>query len=403
MKPMGDRTTVSARRFESYVRWSTYTLATAPVLSLAGGALADDRVVGDHPMAFAVAVVLVLLLVAGNILISRWSIDILVRRPRRVATGAVVVWLLALAGLIAVILLAMPVQVMGLTAAVAAGSVAASLILVLDARRTLYLNVAIVVAAALFATFADIALLVTGAVLISMALWSYWSSGWLLRVLRELQEAHEDRAALALANERLRISRDLHDVFGRTLAAIAVKSELASELVRRGGGERAVEELTAVRRLAQEAGSEVRRVVRGDVRITWDGEVSGARSLLGSAGIRCTVAGDPVPHERAEALGWVVREGVTNVLRHSAATQVTLATTTEDGQVLLTIANDGAGRAGPAQAAADGPDAAQSDGGTGLHAMSERIRALGGSIATSRDGDWFLLETTIPAPEGHAI
>jgi two-component system sensor histidine kinase DesK len=146
----------------------------------------------------------------------------------------------------------------------------------------------------------------------------------------------------------------------------------------------------------------VRRVVRGEVRVTWDGEVSGARSLLGSAGIRCTVAGDPVPAGRAEALGWVVREGVTNVLRHSAATQVTLATTTEDGQVLLTIANDGAGRTGAVAAAADGPGATRPDGGTGLRAMSERIRALGGRIATSRDGDWFLLEATIPLPEGHA-
>ena len=404
MKRMGDRTTVSARRFEAYVRWSTYTLATAPLASLVGGALADDRVVREHGVAFAGAVMLALVLVAGNVLISRWSIDILVARRRPVAVSAVVVWLLALAGLVAVTL-AMPVQVMRLTAAVAAGSAVASFALVLDARRTMYLNAAVVVAAASFATFADITLLVTGVVLISLALWSYWSSGWLLRVLRELQEAHEDRAALALANERLRISRDLHDVFGRTLAAIAVKSELASELVRRDGGERAAEELTAVRQLAQEAGSEVRRVVRGEVRVTWDGEVSGARSLLGSAGIRCTVAGDPVPDGHAEALGWVVREGVTNVLRHSAATQVTLATTSEDGQVLLTIANDGAGRAGSAAAAADsaaGPGTTRPDGGTGLRAMSERIRALGGSIATSRDGDWFLLEATIPAPEGQA-
>ncbi|MFC8799673.1 sensor histidine kinase [Promicromonospora sp. NPDC057138] len=411
MRPMGDQTTVSARRFETYVRWSTYTLATAPILSLAGGALADDRVVAEHDAAFAGAAVLALVLVAGNILISRWSIGILVRRPRRVSPAAVVVWMLALAGLVAVTLLAIPVQVMGLTAAVAAGSVAASLVLVFDARRTFYLNVAVVVVAALVATFADLTLLVTGVLLISLALWSYWSSGWLLRVLRELQEAHEDRAALALANERLRISRDLHDVFGRTLATIAVKSELASELVRRGGGERAAEELTAVRRLAQEAGSEVRRVVRGEVRVTWDGEVSGARSLLGSAGIGCTVAGDPVPDGHAEALGWVVREGVTNVLRHSAATQVTFATTTEDGQVLLTIANDGAGRAGSAAVAAagaagaagaDGPGATRPDGGTGLRAMSDRIRALGGRITTSRDGDWFLLEATIPLPEGSA-
>jgi two-component system sensor histidine kinase DesK len=393
---MGDRTTVSARRFETYVRWSTYAVATVPIMSLFGGARAAEQAVGEHLVAFVVAVALATVLVAGNILMCRWSIDVLVRRPRRVPVAVVVVWLLALAGLVTVTLtLAAPV--LGLTAAVAVGSVASSLVLVLDALRTLYVNAALVVVAVPLTAVTDLTLVVTGVLLISFLLWTYWSSGWLLRVLRELQEAHEDRAALALANERLRISRDLHDVFGRTLATIAVKSELASELVRRGGGEQAADEIAAVRRLAQEAGSEVRRVVRGEVRVTWDGEVSGARSLLGSAGIRCTVVGDPVPEECAEGLAWVVREGVTNVLHHSVATQVTLATATEDGQVLLTIANDGAG--GTAGVVPDGPDASRSDGGTGLRAMSERIRVLGGRITTSRDGDWFLLEATIPLPE----
>jgi two-component system sensor histidine kinase DesK len=395
---MADRTTVSAHRFETFVRWSTYTVTFAPVASLIGGALADERVVGEHRTAFVVALALSLALVAGNVMISRWSVDLLVGRPRPVAARAVVVWLLVLAGLVAVTL-AIPVQVMGLTAAVAVGSAAAVLVLMLDARRTAYLNAAIVVLAAPLVAVADTTLVVTGVLLISLALWSYWSSGWLLRVLRELQEAHEDRAALALANERLRISRDLHDVFGRTLATIAVKSELASELVRRGKGDRAAEEITAVRGLAQEAGSEVRRVVRGEVSVTWDGEVSGARSLLGSAGIRCTVAGDPVPEECAEGLGWVVREGVTNVLRHSAATHVTLATSNQDGEVVLTVANDGVGRGPDGTHAAAEPSAARPDGGTGLRAMSERIRVLGGSITTSRDGDWFLLEATIPLPE----
>ncbi|MEU5852838.1 ATP-binding response regulator [Saccharopolyspora shandongensis] len=223
--------------------------------------------------------------------------------------------------------------------------------------------------------------------MISVAVWACWSSGWMLRVLLELQAAHEDRAALSLANERLRISRDLHDVFGRTLAAIAVKSELASELVRRGRDERAADEMAGIRRLADEAGSEVRRIVRGDFRTSWDDEVSGARSLLGSAGIRCTVTGDPVPEQCAEPLAWVVREGVTNVLRHSAAAQVTIATTNEGGEVLLTIANDRADAVGFAETGGNSPDP---NAGTGLRAMSERIRALGGHVTTRRDGDWFL-------------
>ncbi|GLW11472.1 hypothetical protein Misp01_66000 [Microtetraspora sp. NBRC 13810] len=391
---MGDGPAVSARRFETYVRWSTYGAVSTPIGTLLTGLTGADRLVGTHPVVFLVAVVLTLALVTGNILVSRWSFDVLAGRARRLAAGGVIAWGLALVALVAVTLTT-PVPAMAVTAAAAIGSVAASFVPVLDARRTLRLNAAILVLAVPLAAVSDIPLVVVGVAVISVILWAGWSSAWLLRVLRELQRAHEDRAALTLANERLRISRDLHDVFGRTLAAIAVKSELASELVRRGGDEQAAEEITGVRRLAEEAGNEVRRVVRGELRANWEGEVSGARSLLGSAGIRCTVTGDPVPEECAEALAWVVREGVTNVLRHSAATQVTLATTNEDGEVLLTIANDGAD---PVRLVPTG--AASPDAGTGLRAMSERIRALGGHITTRRDGDWFLLQATIPLPEG---
>ncbi|MFJ2028516.1 sensor histidine kinase [Streptosporangium sp. NPDC087985] len=397
---MRDWSAVSARRFETYVCWSTYGAVSTPIGTLLAGLISADRLIGTHLVVFFVAVVLALALVTGNILVSRWSFDVLGGRARRLAVGGVIAWGLALVALVAATL-TIPVPAMGVTVAAAIGSVAASFVPVLDARRTLHLNAAILVLAVPLAAVADIPLLIVGAAVISVILWAGWSNVWMLRVLRELQRAHEDRAALALANERLRISRDLHDVFGRTLAAIAVKSELASELVRRGSDEQAADEITGVRRLAEEAGSEVRRVVRGELRATWDGEVSGARSLLDSAGIRCTVTGDPVPEECAEALAWVVREGVTNVLRHSAATQVTLATTNEDGEVLLTIANDGADPVESVENdAADGPAAACPNAGTGLRAMSERIRALGGQIATRRDGDWFLLEATIPLPEG---
>ncbi|WP_433555908.1 sensor histidine kinase [Pseudonocardia xinjiangensis] len=349
--------------------------------------MSADGLVGTHLVAFLVTVALALALVTGNILVSRWSFDVLGGRARRFGAGGAIAWGLALVALVAATLL-IPIPAMGVTAAAAIGSVGASVVPVLDARRTLVLNAAIL-ALAVPLVVANIPLLVVEAVVISVILWASWSSAWTLRVLRELQRAHKDRAALALANERLRISRDLHDVFGRTLATIAVKSELASELVRRGRDDKAADEITGVRRLAEEAGSEVRRVVRGELRATWDGEISGARSLLGSAGIRCTVTGDPVPEECAEALAQVVREGVTNVLRHSAATQVTLTTTRQDGQVVLTIANDGAD---PAE---DGPDT-----GMGLRAMAERIRALGGHTATRRDADRFLLEAAIPLPEG---
>ncbi|MGR6919552.1 sensor histidine kinase [[Actinomadura] parvosata] len=413
---MADRSTVSARRYETYVRWTVYITAVAPIISLVGGALATrGAVMAEDLTRLTVASVLTTTLAAGSVLVSRWGLSVLAGHPSRLPAGVVVAWLLALAGLV-VVALAVPTGETRLTAVAAVGSVTASLVPVLDVRRTLYLNAAILVAAAPLAAFGDLWLLLRDVTLVSVYLWSCWFGTWTLRVLHELRQAHEDRAALTLANERLRISRDVHDVFGRTLTAIAVKSELASELVRRGNAVRAAAELDDVRKLAQEAETVVRRVVRGEARVTWDGEVAGACSLLGSAGIRCTVSGDPVPEECAEGLAWVVREGMTNVLRHSAATRVTLATANQDGQVRLTIANDGAGRVRPVPApgtaldgprgtnrdggtAPDGPHAANRDGGTGLRAMSERIRELGGHIATRRDGDWFLLDATVPLPE----
>ncbi|GAA2641919.1 hypothetical protein GCM10010399_89710 [Dactylosporangium fulvum] len=390
---MSDWPVVSARRFETFVRWSTYTVVTTPIATLLNSVFAAGLPVGEHLVTIIVATVLGALLVVGNVLVSRWSVDTVVGQERRLPAAGVVAWVAVLVATVAV-LLTIPVPATGVTVAAAVGSAAASLVPVLDARRTLALNAGIVALAIPLAALVDLPLLIVSALIVSMVLWACWSSVWTLRVLDELQSAHVDRAALALANERLRISRDLHDVFGRTLAAIAVKSELASELMRRGRAERAADEMAEVRRLAEEAGTEVRRIVRGELQTTWQAELDGAQSLLGSAGIHCMVTGDPVPAGAADALAWVVREGVTNVLRHSTATRVTIATTVEDGEAQLTIANDGAGTAQPSSA---DPNA-----GTGLHAMSERIRALGGRTETRRDGDWFLVDAVVPLTEGES-
>ncbi|MCP3012141.1 histidine kinase [Nocardiopsis dassonvillei] len=379
---------VGARRFETYVRWSVYLAVATPVGTLLRSAVEADRLAEAPLTALVAAAVLCLLLVGGNVLVTKWGIDTVVGHTRGFPVTAVVGWALVLAAFVAVSLM-LPLPAMDMTVAAAIASAAASLAPALRARRALLLHAAALVLNTALVGVGDVVVLLVGALMISAVLWLCWSSAWMLRVLLELQAAHEDRAALALANERLRISRDLHDVFGRTLAAIAVKSSLASELVRRGHGERAATEISAIRGLAEEAGTEVRRVVRGELRTTWEDEVSGARSLLRSAGIRCTVTGDPVPELCAEPLAWVVREGVTNLLRHASATQVTLATANEDGEVHLTVANDGAG---PPRSARDGE-------GTGLRALSERLHALGGHVTARRDGDWFLLDAVLPLPK----
>lgn len=380
---------LGARRFQIHVRWSSYGVVTAPAASLIVGATWSDRFEGTHPTVLLSTVALTLGLAVGNVLVTRWSINTVVGRSHRFPAVGGAVWVLALCALVTVAFL-FPDPAIGPTVAAAVASVAASVVPVLGVNRTLVLNALVVVLAVPLVGVADVARLLVGAAMITVVLWACWSSAWMLRVLLDLQAAHEDRAALALANERLRISRDLHDVFGRTLATIAVKSSLASELVRRGRNGPASEEITEVRRLAEEAGSEVRRVVRGEHRTTWKDELSGARSLLASAGIDCTVTGDAVPEEHAEALAWVVREGVTNLLRHSAATRVTLTTRQEDGALHLTIANDGAGPADPARIAE----------GTGLSTMSERVHARGGRVTSRHEGDWFRLDARVPLHGG---
>lgn len=191
---------------------------------------------------------------------------------------------------------------------------------------------------------------------------------WLLNAVYALDEARETRARLAVAEERLRFGRDLHDVMGRNLAVIALKSELAVQLARRGRPE-AEEQMIEVQRIAQESQREVREVVRGYREADLGVELAGAQGVLAAAGIECTVSGEVagLPLEVQSALGWVVREATTNVLRHGDAKRCTVAVQRSGEGVVLTVENDGA-------AGASGP------GGSGLAGLRERLAAVDGTL-----------------------
>ncbi|MEV6235768.1 histidine kinase [Lentzea sp. NPDC051838] len=203
---------------------------------------------------------------------------------------------------------------------------------------------------------------------------------WMLGLVWELDQSREVRASLAVAEERLRFARDLHDVVGRNLSAVALKADLAAQLARRGRSE-AVSEMLEVRRIAHDSLDELRAVVSGYRTADLSVELAGARSLLASAGIDCRVIGEvSISGEPAGALGWAVREGVTNVLRHSSASSCTI---TLRGNV-LTMSNDGA-----------------SSGafrfGSGLTGLRERISALGGSVsAVPEPPNRFVLTVELP-------
>uniref|UniRef100_UPI0034DE4E0C sensor histidine kinase n=1 Tax=Streptomyces sp. PU-14G TaxID=2800808 RepID=UPI0034DE4E0C len=198
-------------------------------------------------------------------------------------------------------------------------------------------------------------------------------TAWYLAVMRELDEAREAQSRLAVAEERLRFSRDLHDVMGRNLSVIALKSELATQLARRGA-DSAIEQMLQVQRLARESQTEVREVVRGYREAGLATELAGARGVLRAAGVDCRVESTAPEMGRSvqSALGWVVREGATNVLRHADAARCLIRLTTgAPGTVALLMENDGAE-----------PGAA--DRGSGLTGLAERLAALGGTLAQTR-------------------
>ncbi|WP_170163144.1 sensor histidine kinase [Bogoriella caseilytica] len=222
---------------------------------------------------------------------------------------------------------------------------------------------------------------------------SYRFSVWLLAVVWELDRTRTAHARLAVAEERLRFSRDLHDVVGRALSAVAVKSELASALAARGQ-EGALEQMGEVRDLAQETLKEVRGVVAGYRVADLGGEIEGARSVLRSAGTAVEIIGAEdgagLPQGVQEALAWVVRESVTNVVRHAAAAHCTIELRVNPpGSARLEVRNDGVGRAPRAR------------GGSGLAGLRERLAPLGGDLETTLDGEWYTLSAVLPVTEAN--
>ncbi|QKG26609.1 sensor histidine kinase [Actinomadura verrucosospora] len=206
------------------------------------------------------------------------------------------------------------------------------------------------------------------------------------------QETHAARdalARLAVTEERLRFSRDLHDLLGHSLSLIAVKSELAMRLADADPA-RAGAEMADVQRAARDALREVRAAVHGYRAVELDAELAGVRAVLEAAGVRCDAGAVPdgLPPEVRSVLAWVIREGATNVIKHSEARHCAVAVTAYGGSVVLEMRNDGVrGGADPGGT------------GSGLTGLAERAAVLGGEITADRHGrDGFLLRAVVPLP-----
>ncbi len=210
--------------------------------------------------------------------------------------------------------------------------------------------------------------------------------------LRELQRAREELARQAVTEERLRMARDLHDLLGHTLSLITLKSDLAGRLLEKDP-RAATQQVHEVERVARQALREVREALAGYRQRNLRGELDGARQILEAAGIVCTIEYEPqsIPPAIDIVLAWVVREGVTNVIRHSRAQICLIRITSRDGIVRAEISNDGYPR----------EEGFAVERGSGLSGLAERVSNEGGKLETEMQsmshspGFWLKVEIPI--------
>lgn len=443
-----DPAPASTLRLRSYVVWSYVVLfAAAPffafiTLTRLDGDLWENWLASNYLVSTCV---LALLAATSSQRILAYALD---------GTPPLPAWLLPLMGLIGVqasISAAMIDKSSNVEFAVVSTAVVLPLLMVgiclslLVSTRTNYRIAAGVVAvAALHQAVQDIDMAAThvGAwitrivvVAVSVGIMAFGlaaSYQWTMEVLRGVDSQSKIdamRGELAAAEERLRIARDLHDVFGRTLTAVAVKSELAAALAEAAGAQKAADESRSIHDLADDALKEVRSVLAEYRRPEFSTEVAGAHSLLSAAGIHVRLigtdslelrtttppadahptgdtptndtpaAGNPAgalsSDVRAtdyaaranEAFALVVREAGTNIVRHSDAQQATFRLVNNGHTLSLTVTNDGVTPVN---------DDSDLTPGSGLDSLAARLQPLGGHVHWQHKGTQFVLTAQMP-------
>jgi signal transduction histidine kinase len=202
---------------------------------------------------------------------------------------------------------------------------------------------------------------------------------WMARTVRQLRAAREELAEVALAETRLRFARDLHDLLGLSLSAITLKSELAYRLILLDP-DQARTELTEVLEISRHALADVRSVASGYHEMSLEEECRTAESLLTTAGlsVRMDIDYRGLPPDVSTVLATVLREGVTNVLRHSKGECCEITIHTEETDAVLHVVNDGVTK----------PTARDREGwGSGIRNMSDRVASMGGQLTAEYEGD----------------
>lgn len=199
---------------------------------------------------------------------------------------------------------------------------------------------------------------------------------------RELAAARAEVARLAAENERSRIARDLHDLLGHSLTTITIKAGLARKLGERGETERAYTEITEVETLTRRTLGDVRAAVAGHRDVTLAGEIASSREVMRAAAITAEVPQSVaiVAPQLSELFGWVVREGVTNIVRHSHAQSCRI----NFGHNWIELVDSGTG-----SNEATGK-------GSGLAGLRDRVAASGGTLAATSSMTGFTLRVEVP-------
>ncbi|HSS94357.1 MAG TPA: sensor histidine kinase, partial [Candidatus Dormibacteraeota bacterium] len=211
----------------------------------------------------------------------------------------------------------------------------------------------------------------------------------LVRYIRQLEAAREEIARLAVSEERLRFARDLHDLLGQNLAVVVLKSELVDRELPQTVDPGIRNEVKDIAAVARKSLNDVRQAVTGYRQAGLQAELTSGRAALLAAGIGLAVEDeiDGLPGVQENVLAWAIREGVTNVVKHSHGTRCVVRLKREMDRAVLTVEDNGVGSDHAAP-------------GSGLTGIAERANRVGGTFAAgSIDGKGFRLQVAVPLLE----
>lgn len=219
----------------------------------------------------------------------------------------------------------------------------------------------------------------SAAITVVAAAMAAWGVRTLVQRNAQLLEVRRRLADLAVVAERERLARDVHDILGHSLTVVTVKAELAGRLIELDPA-RAAAEIADIEALTRQALADVRSTVGGFRHLRLDEEVLGARSALDAAAIELRRIGrvDDVPDHRRELFARVLREAVTNVVRHSGASTCTV----DLGRDRISVEDDGVGPVGRADDTVPGVD--HEPAGSGLSGLADLVRDAGGTLTIAR-------------------